>query len=257
MANDKFCSKCGSKLEVNSISGVETQMESSNDAEFKPKLDLKEILENSQNVWQEYEGKKTEWNNTNYDFWLKEYKKARDKNKLMKGDDSIVLGALEEKALVRFVGHFKHTSPFCFEVCATEKSFLFLQDRRIIAPLLQSEIKSIHISRFDVEYQLGLGRANRSWWQIHFVTKWADLQGNEYRSAVRHSLANWKIKNGEFDYFIEAGETTYQQEKITSSMLSKIEVLKLLYPIELDKTLHVYNQSVGLVYMPGFWHHDS
>ena len=160
------------------------------------------------------------------------------------------------------------------DICFAEDSVLFIckpgwaHDVGSLA-LIGDELQYITVDRLQSSSSIGNYKSSESFWRIHFVTKWADLdkksfkQGKlsdtdskAYKEAVKDFTVfedRFKMKNGEFTFYLSAGQTEHHQKKNGEMILEKLDVLASFHNVYLKERIVTWNRSIGLMFGAGFW----
>jgi len=263
---DKFCASCGASK---SLTPTEVDTRSSKKEVLISSKDRAEVLRNSRSVREEYESR--------IDQGL-DYSKVLANKKAAKGDKLKFESALSQKAIVRLVGHHqaidstKVASPI--DICFAEDSVLFISkpgwghDVGSLA-LIGDELQYITVDRLLSSTSIGNHKSSESFWRIHFVTKWADLDKKSFKQgklsdkdskAYKEALndffvfeSRFKMKNGEFTFYLSAGETEHHQKKTEEMILEKLDVLAGFHKVYFNERIVTWSRNIGLMFGAGFW----
>jgi hypothetical protein len=244
-------------------------MRSSSEEVLISTKDRAEVLRNSRSVREEYESRIEQG---------LDYSKVLANKKAAKNDRLKFEVALSQKAIIRLVGHHqaidseKVASPT--DVCFAEDSVLFIckpgwaHDVGSLA-LIGDDLQYITVDRLKSSSSIGSYKSSENFWRIHFVTKWADLdkksfkQGKlseadskAYKEAVNDFTVfedRFKMENGEFTFYISAGQTEHHQKKTEEMILEKLDALACFHKVYLKERIVTWNRNIGLMFGAGFW----
>lgn len=243
--NDKFCSSCG---ESTASSPPKTEVKILNTAPLKSSRQASEILANSKSVYEEYKDKKHKG---------KSYAKVLQCKWGLKNEKAVFLKAIQDKAIVRFGGHFKPINSDFYEVCFAENSIIFMEtpgfNNGSPNALQSSDLVHIVVDKFEVNSTFGTAQSSEVYWRFHFVTKWSGLDRDDYAEQARHIFAEYKMKEGEFTFYFPAGNTEYQIQQRDAVFLEKIDAISAFYKVYLLERTAIWNRSIGLMFGTGFW----
>jgi hypothetical protein len=231
--------------------------------------DRAEVLRNSRSVREEYESRIEQG---------LDYSKVLANKKAVKNDKLKFEMALSQKAIIRLVGHHraidsdKVASPI--DICFAENSVLFIckpgwaHDVGSLA-LIGDELQYITVDRLTSTSRVGNYKSSESFWRIHFVTKWADLDkksfkqsklsdadSKAYKEAVKDFTifeTRFEMKNGEFTFYVSAGQTEHHQKKTEEMILEKLDALAGFHKVYLKERIVTWNRNIGLMFGAGFW----
>lgn len=263
---DKFCASCGASKGLNPS---EIDMGSSNEEVLISSKDRAEILRNSRSVREEYESRIDEG---------LDYSKVLLNKKAAKSDKLKFEVALGQKAIIRLLGYHqaidsgKVASPT--DICFAEDSVLFISkpgwmnDIGSLA-LIGDELQYITVDRLISSSKVGNYKRSESFWRIHFVTKWADLDKKSFKQgrlsdadskAYKEAVADFSVfetrfkgENGEFTFYVSAGQTEHHQKKTEEMILEKLDVLACFHDVYLKERIVSWNRNIGLMFGAGFW----
>lgn len=260
---DNFCASCGTSRKL-SNTGIEVG--SINEEKLISSKNRAEVLMNSRSVREEYEGRIAQG---------LDYSKVLANKKAMKTDRLKFEMALSQKAIIRLEGNNQavHTDKMALDICFAENAVLFISkpgwtDIGSLA-LVGDDLQYIKVDRLISSTKVGNYKSSESFWRIHFVTKWADLdkksfkQGKlsdidtrAYKEASKYFTTfelRFKMKDGEFTFYIPAGKTEHHQKKTEEMILEKLDTLASFHNVYLNERIVNWNRNIGLMFGVGFW----
>ncbi len=260
---DKFCASCGTLIsppQIDTNKGPRTE-----DILISTK-DRSEILSNTRSVREEYESRVAEGEDYSRVFKNKSALKATR----IKFDE-----ALNQKAIVKFTGHHQAVDVKARDIVFAENGVLFISSKPgwlnsgTSLALVGNDLQYLKVDRLISSSSVGNDKRSDNFWSLHFVTKWADLdtkafKSNKlsdadkaaYKAEVEHFTAfesNFNSKQGEFTFYLAAGETEHHQKKTEEVILEKLDTLAAFHKVFLLERTVTWNRSIGLMFGAGFW----
>lgn len=248
-----FCSQCGQKNEA--------------EAKFCPSCGAK--LSSPQEIVQEETPLPDNWRE-NHEKVSKVYEneswaiKALKDQTDWKGEHKFP-NAVEELALMRFAGKFGTAAVRNSEMLCTPGYIAFLGKKTFASSALDLVIPADQIIKIQVGTAThtrlsGSSAHDANFWHISIITKRAERgENNGTANGFKVGRVGLPISfayftTGELDYFLPAGGTAYQQEKLAELYMEKFEYLSHFYTVTLDGG-HVQKTSgSNIQYGVGFWH---
>ncbi len=135
--------------------------------------------------------------------------------------------------------------------------------------LVGNDLQYLKVDRLVSSSSVGNYKRSDNFWRLHFVTKWADLdtkafksnklpetEKKAYKAEVDHFVAfesEFNSLQGEFTFYLAAGETEHHQRKIEEVILEKLDTLAAFHKVFLLERTVTWNRSIGLMFGAGFW----
>jgi len=183
--------------------------------------------------------------------------------------------ALNQKAIVKFTGHHQAVDVKARDIVFAENGVLFISSKPgwlnsgTSLALVGNDLQYLKVDRLISSSSVGNYKRSDNFWRLHFVTKWADLdtkafKSNKlsdadkaaYKAEVEHFTAfeiNFNSKQGEFTFYLAAGETEHHQKKTEEVILEKLDTLAAFHKVFLLERTVTWNRSIGLMFGAGFW----
>jgi hypothetical protein len=260
---DKFCASCGVSKSLNPSEIVKGL---SKKEVLTSSKDRAEVLRNSRSVREEYESR--------IDQGL-DYSRALKNRWALKAPKIKFEEALEQKAIVKFTGHHQAVEGNVRDIVFAENGVLFIESKpsRLNSltslALVGNDLQYLEVDRLVSSSSVGNYKRSDIFWRLHFITKWADLDTKAFKSnklseadtkAYRAELPHFSIfesefnsKQGEFTFYLAAGETEHHQRKIEEVILEKLDTLAAFHKVFLLERTVTWNRNIGLMFGAGFW----
>lgn len=258
----KFCASCGTSR---SLSPEETHTSVSTDGVLISSKDRSEVLKNSRSVREEYESRIAEG---------LDYSRVLNPKWELKATKMKFAEALDQKAIVKFTGHHQAVDYKVRDIVFAENGVLFISSKPgwtvgTSLALIGNDLQYLEVDRLVSSSSVGNYQRSDNFWRLHFVTKWADLDTKAFKSnklseadkrAYKAEVdyfspfeTEFKSKQGEFTFYLAAGETEHHQRKIEEVILEKLDTLAAFHKVFLLERKVTWNRSVGLMFGAGFW----
>jgi len=260
---DKFCASCGVSKSLNPSEIVKGL---SKEEVLTSSKDRAEVLRNSRSVREEYESR--------IDQGL-DYSRALKNRWALKAPKIKFEEALEQKAIVKFTGHHQAVEGNVRDIVFAENGVLFIESKpsRLNSltslALVGNDLQYLEVDRLVSSSSVGNYKRSDIFWRLHFITKWADLDTKAFKSnklseadtkAYRAELpyfssfeSEFNSKQGEFTFYLAAGETEHHQRKIEEVILEKLDTLAAFHKVFLLERTVTWNRNIGLMFGAGFW----
>lgn len=173
--------------------------------------------------------------------------------------------AVDELALMRFSGKFGTAAIRNSEMLCTPGYIAFLGKKTLASSTLDLVIPADQILKIQVGTAThtrlsGSSAQDANFWHISIITKRAERgENNGTANGFKMGRVGLPITfsyfaSGELDYFLPAGGTVFQQEKLAELYMEKFAYLSHFYTVTLDGG-HIQKTSGSNVqYGVGFWH---
>jgi hypothetical protein len=260
---DKFCASCGVSK---SLDPPEIVKGLSKEEALISSKDRAEVLRNSRSVREEYESR--------IDQGL-DYSRVLKPRWGLKAPKIRFEEALEQKAIVKFTGHHQAVEGNVRDIVFAENGVLFIESKpsRLNSltslALVGNDLQYLEVDRLVSSSSVGNYKRSDNFWRLHFITKWADLDTKAFKSnklseadtkAYRAELPHFSIfesefnsKQGEFTFYLAAGETEHHQRKIEEVILEKLDTVAAFHKVFLLERTVTWNRNIGLMFGAGFW----